>query len=118
MVHSILTVHVKILFSPISSHEVVLLEATSCPPFRIDNKSVVTLVYHQQDVDCVKELGPGQSTPCAWDDLSKDLSLVAHVKGSPGLVRTYDLQVIITHTIIFIFITYFFFCRKYTPGRC
>lgn len=52
-----------------ASLEVVLVDSTNSPPFRLDNKSHVALVYYQQGVDLLHELLPGASSPYAWDDL-------------------------------------------------
>lgn len=51
--------------------EILLLDASLSPPLRIVNKSAVTLVYHQAEVDTTSELAPGAAAPYAWDDVSK-----------------------------------------------
>lgn len=54
-----------------ASLEILLLDANVTPPMRIVNKSAVTLVYHQQTLDLVNELGPGAYAPYAWDDTNQ-----------------------------------------------
>jgi hypothetical protein len=76
-----------------SAIRVVFSDGTDLPPFRIDNRSLVPLVFHQQDVENIIEVPPATASAYAWDDLSKGLHLVLRVKNAPhNFARVYDPQ--------------------------
>jgi hypothetical protein len=53
------------------SIDVMFIDASASPPFRIDNASPVPLVYRQAETDVSVELAPGRSAAFTWEDLSK-----------------------------------------------
>ncbi len=76
-----------------SAIRVIFSDGTDLPPFRIDNRSLVPLVFHQQDVENLIEVPPATTSAYAWDDLSKGLHLVLRVKDAPhNFARVYDPQ--------------------------
>lgn len=75
------------------AREVVFTDATSSPPFRLENRSRVALVYHQVGCSSVFELEAGTTAPYAWDSLSKPLSLRVREHSAPdGYAALYELQ--------------------------
>lgn len=76
-----------------ATREVVFSDADSCPPFRLENHSLVPLVYHQMGCSSVFELKPGCSAAYAWDSLSKPLVLRVRERFSPDhSAAQYELQ--------------------------
>ena len=50
----------------------ILSDADEVPPFRIENESLVSVLYHQVGVAMVSELQPQSKVAYAWDDLKKE----------------------------------------------
>jgi hypothetical protein len=76
--------------------QAIFSEVDDVPPFRIENQSMVAVRYHQEGLaghgQQISTVHPGNSSPYAWDDLTKELALVLCVENAAyKYARSYDL---------------------------
>jgi len=78
-----------------------LADAGENPPFRLENRSLVELTYHQQGSDTLSVIAPGETAGYAWQDLNRALLLVVCVKDTAyNCAQRYDLQRIYTGPVL------------------
>eukprot|EP00050_Salpingoeca_kvevrii_P000824 m.156882 g.156882 ORF g.156882 m.156882 type:complete len:3776 (-) comp10222_c0_seq1:35-11362(-) len=96
--------HVKLPVGPIhlikveirlreAAFEIVFSASDDTPPFRIDNHALVDVCFHQTGTKATNHVAAGSSKSYAWDDLSKEHSIVAWVQeASYDSSVSYELQ--------------------------
>lgn len=86
----LIAVEVKIIGA---AYQAIFSDADAMPPFRLENHSLVPVLYHQVGVSTVSQIQPQSTIVYAWDDLEKEQELLLCVKDTPySYAHTYDLR--------------------------
>mmetsp|Transcript_26012 Transcript_26012/g.78204 ORF Transcript_26012/g.78204 Transcript_26012/m.78204 type:complete len:1066 (-) Transcript_26012:86-3283(-) len=86
----LIAVEIKIVGA---AYQAIFSDADAMPPFRIENRSLVSVQYHQAGVVAFSEIQPQSTIVYAWDDLKKEQDLTLCVKDvAYTYAQAYDLQ--------------------------